>query len=77
MVNGRQDNMHRRRYTAEENIGKPRENEVLLSQGQSVNLVAHALAISEQTDYRWCKERGGLRTKQVQRLRALWQTTAG
>jgi hypothetical protein len=52
MDNGRQDNMPRRRYTPEEIIGKLREAEVLLSQGQSVGQAARALAISEQTYYR-------------------------
>jgi transposase-like protein len=60
MDNGRQDNMPRRRYTPEEIIGKLREAEVLLSQGQSVARVARALTIKEQTRYRWRKEHGGL-----------------
>jgi len=65
--------MPRRRYTPEEIIGKLREAEVLLSQGQPVGQVARALAISEQTYYRWRKEYGGLRTEQAQRLKALEQ----
>ena len=65
--------MPRRRYTPEEIIGKLREAEVLLSQGQSVGQVARALAISEQTYYRWRKEYGGLRTEQAQWLKALEQ----
>ena len=36
MDNRRQDNMPRRRYSTEDIIGKLREAEVLLSQGQSV-----------------------------------------
>ena len=36
MDNRRQDNMPRRRYSIEDIIGKLREAEVLLSQGQSV-----------------------------------------
>jgi putative transposase len=71
MDNGRQDNMARRRYTPEEIISKLREAEVLLSQGQTVGQVARALAIGEQTYYRWRKEYGGLRTEQAQRLKAL------
>ena len=65
--------MPRRRYTPEEIIGKLREAEVLLSQGQPVGQVARVLAISEQTYYRWRKEYGGLRTEQAQRLKALEQ----
>jgi putative transposase len=81
MDKGRQDNMPRRRYSLEEIIGKLREAEVLLSQGQSVGQVSRSLAISEQTYYRWRKEYGGLpeghrdgvRTGQAQRLKALKQ----
>ena len=65
--------MPRRRYTPEEIIGKLREAEVLLSQGQPVGQVARVLTISEQTYYRWRKEYGGLRTEQAQRLKALEQ----
>ena len=73
MDNGRQDNMPRRRYSTEEIIGKLREAEVLLSQGQSVGQVSRSLSFSEQTCYRWRKEYGGLRTDQAQRLKALEQ----
>jgi len=65
--------MPRRRFTPEEIIGKLREAEVLLSQGQPVGQVARVLAISEQTYNRWRKEYGGLRTEQAQRLKALEQ----
>jgi putative transposase len=65
--------MRRRRYSTEEIIGKLREAEVLLSQGQAVGQVSRSLCISEQTYYRWRKEYGGLRTDQAQRLKALEQ----
>jgi putative transposase len=71
MDNGRQDNKPRRRHAAEEIIRKLGEAEVLRSQGQSVGQVSRALAISEQTYYRWRREYGGLRTEQAQRLKAL------
>jgi transposase-like protein len=73
MDHGRQDNTPRRRGTAEDIIGKPREAEVLLSQGQSLGQVSRALAISEHTGYQWRKEYGGLCTEQAQRLKALEQ----
>jgi len=44
--------MPRRCYSTEGIIGKLREAEVLLSQGQSVGQVARSLGISEQTYYR-------------------------
>jgi transposase-like protein len=73
MDKGRQDIMPRRRYSTEEIIGKLREAELLLSQGQQVGQVSRSLGISEQTYYQWRKEYGGLRTEQAQRLKALEQ----
>ena len=70
---GRQDNMPGRRYTTEQIIGKLREAEVLLSQGQTVGQVSRGLGISDHTYYRWRKEYGGLRTDQAQRLKSLEQ----
>jgi transposase-like protein len=52
--------MPRRRCTPEEIIGKLREAEVPLSQGQSVGQVSRTLGISDQTHSRWRKEYGGL-----------------
>jgi putative transposase len=65
--------MPRRRYTTEQIIGKLREAEVLLSQGQTVGQVSRSLGISDHTYYRWRKEYGGLRTDQAQRLKSLEQ----
>lgn len=65
--------MPRQRYTTEQIIGKLREAEVLLSQGQTIGQVSRGLGISDHTYYRWRKEYGGLRTEQAQRLKALEQ----
>ena len=65
--------MPRRRYTTEQIIGKLREAEVLLSQGQTAGQVSRGLGISDHTYYRWRKEYGGLRTDQAQRLKSLEQ----
>jgi putative transposase len=73
MDNGRQHNMPRARYTTEQIIGKLREAEVLLSQGQAIGQVSRGLGISDHTYYRWRKEYGGLRTDQAQRLKTLEQ----
>jgi putative transposase len=70
---GRRDNMPRQRYTTEQIIGKLREAEVLLSQGQTIGHVSRGLGISDHTYYRWRKEYGGLRTDQAQRLKSLEQ----
>jgi putative transposase len=44
--------MSRKRYTAEQIIGKLREAEVALSQGQTAAQVCRTLGIAEQTFYR-------------------------
>lgn len=61
----------RKRFSAEEIIGKLREAEVGLAQGQSVGQVARKLGVSEQTYYRWRREYGGLRVDQAKRLKEL------
>ena len=65
--------MPKLRYTTEQIIGKLREAEVLLSQGQTIGQVSRGLGISDHTYYRWRKEYGGLRTDQAQRLKTLEQ----
>ena len=63
--------MPRKRFTSEQIIGKLREAEVRLGQGESLPDVCRVLAVSEQTFYRWRKEFGGLKLSQAQRLRGL------
>lgn len=63
--------MSKKRHTAEQIIGKLREAEVLLAQGQTVPEVSRSLGIAEQTYYRWRKEYGGLRLDQAKRLKEL------
>jgi len=63
--------MSKKRHTAEQIIGKLREAEVLLAQGQTVPVVSRSLGITEQTYYRWRKEYGGLRVDQAKRLKEL------
>ena len=53
--------MGRRTFTAEQIIGKLRQAEVLLSQGDSIGEASRKMGITEQTYYRWRKEYGGLR----------------
>ena len=45
--------MKRKTFTPEQVIGKLREAEVLLSQGQTVGTVSRKLEVTEQTYYRW------------------------
>ena len=63
--------MGRRTFTAEQIIGKLREAEILLSQGDSVGEVSRKLGVTEQTYYRWRKEYGGMRVEQARRLKDL------
>jgi putative transposase len=68
--------MSKKRYTPEQIIGKLREAEVALAQGQTAAQVCRSLGISEQTFYRWRREYGGLRVEQAKRLKALEQENA-
>jgi putative transposase len=68
--------MSRKRYTPEQIIGKLREAEVGLSQGQTVGQACRTLGIAEQTFYRWRREYGGLKVEQAKRLKALEQENA-
>ena len=63
--------MGRRTFTAEQIIGKLRQAEVLLSQGDSIGEASRKMGITEQTYYRWRKEYGGLRVEQAKRLKEL------
>ena len=68
--------MGRKTFTAEQIIGKLREAEVLLSQGDSVGKVSRKLGVTEQTYYRWRKEYGGMRVEQARRLKELEKENA-
>jgi hypothetical protein len=48
--------MAKKRYTPEQIIGKLREAEVALAQGQTTGQVCRTLGIVEQTFYRWRRE---------------------
>lgn len=63
--------MGRKIYTAEQIIGKLREAEVLLSQGDTIGVVSRKLGISEFTYYRWRREYGGMRVPQAKRLKVV------
>jgi transposase-like protein len=63
--------MAKKRFQAEQIIGKLREAEVEISKGQTIGQVVKKLGVTEQTYYRWRKEYGGLRTDQAKRLKEL------
>ena len=62
-----------KRYSAEENINKLHEAEVLQSKGETIAEVVRQLGVSEMTYYKWRKEYGGLRVDQAKRLKELEQ----
>ena len=68
--------MARKRYSAEQIIGKLREAEILLAKGQKVGQVSRTLGITDQTYYRWRKEYGGLKVSQAKRLKELERENA-
>ena len=57
-------------------IGKLREAEVGLAQGQPVGQVVRKLGVSEQTYYRWRREYGGMKVDQAKRLKELERENA-
>ena len=63
--------MSKKRFTPEDIIGKLREAEVLLSQGQPVEAMLRKIRVTGQTYYRWRKEYGGLRIEQAKKLKTL------
>jgi|TARA_Y100000294_G_scaffold159558_1_gene162579 transposase-like protein len=63
--------MATKKHTVEQIIGKLREAEVRLSQGETVAQVSRSLGVTEQTYYRWRKEYGGLKLNQAKRLKEL------
>ncbi len=68
--------MARIRHSSKQIIGKLREAEVLLGQGQSVADVCKRLEVTEQTYYRWRKEYGRMKTEQARRLKELEKENA-
>ena len=69
--------MPKKRHTPEQIIGKLREAEILLSQGQTVPEACKQIEVSEQTYYRSRKENGGLNTGQVNRWKIPKRITVG
>ncbi len=60
-----------KKHMAEQIIGKLREAEVAISQGQMAALAAKSIGVTAQTYFRWRKSYGGLRTDQAKRLKEL------
>jgi len=63
--------MGQKHHKPEEIVAKLRQVEVLTGQGRSISEAVRAIAVSEQTYFRWRAEYGGLKTDQLKRLKAL------
>ena len=61
--------MAKKRFQAEQIIGKLREAEVEISKGQTIGQVVKKLGITEQTYYRWKSKYGGMELSEMQRLK--------
>lgn len=68
--------MARKRYTAEQIIGKLRAIEVHISSGMTSEHAARREEISVQSYFRWRKEYGGLKVDQAKRLKEMEKENA-
>ncbi len=73
--------MGKKRSTAEQIIGKLREIEVLVGQGDTVSIACRKAGVGEAAYYRWRREYGGLKLPQAKRLKEMekesrWRRTA-
>ena len=63
--------MPRKKYSPEQILGKLREVEVALAQGETVVRAVRQIGVTEQTYYRWRNEYGGLSIDQARKLKKL------
>jgi len=63
--------MPQRKREPEEIVAKPRQVDVLASQGRPVAEAIRTIGVTPFTSYRWRKEFGGLKSDQVRRLKDL------
>ena len=68
--------MVKKGYTPEQIIGKLREAEILLNQGETVAAASKKIGVSAHTYYRWRKEYGVLRVDQAKKLKDLEKESA-
>ena len=65
-----------RKHKPEEIIGKLREAEIVLAQGETVADACRRIGVTEQSYYRWRKEYGGLKMDQARRMKELEKENA-
>ena len=60
-----------RKHTPEQVVRKLREADKLLAEGKSVEEIAKALEVSENTFHRWRNQYGGMKADEAKELRHL------
>ena len=68
--------MGRRHFKPEQIIHMLREAEIKLAGGKKIGEVCRELRLSEQSDYRWRKEYGGMQVSQAKKLKDLERENA-
>jgi transposase-like protein len=63
--------MKRKRHTPEQIIKKLREADAMLAAGKTIDQVAQALEVSENTIHRWRNQYGGMKSEEARRLKEL------
>ncbi len=63
--------MSKKRHAPEKIAAKPRQVDVLVAQGQTVNAGARSIGVTQTTYHGWRREFGGLELDQVRRLEEL------
>jgi transposase-like protein len=66
----------KKRYSAEQIVGKLRQADVELGKGKRVPEVCRLLEISEQTYYRWRQKYGGMAPEAAKQVKALEKENA-
>ena len=61
--------MPQKKHKPQEIVAKPRQVEVLLSQGRLVGEAVPSIGVTQFTYDRWRKEFGGLKSDQLKRLK--------
>ena len=65
--------MASKQRSVEEIIGKLREAEVALAQGETVAQACRGIGVSDHTFYRWRQQHGGLRIDQARAVCGRWK----
>jgi len=63
--------MKRKRHSPEQIIGKLREADRMLSEGQTIAEVCQQLEVVEATFHRWRNQYGGMKAKDAKQLKEL------